>query len=48
MDAGSNRYAYDILPVPVPDIEAIKFAFEVVDLILLVSFFDHYMVLRDN
>jgi len=36
------------LPVPVPDIEAIKFAFEVVDLILLVSFFDHYTVLRDN
>jgi len=47
-DKPDTRYAYDISPVPSPDVEAIKFGFEVADIILLVSFFDHYAVLRDN
>ena len=48
MNADSCRYAYDILPIPAADVEVIKFAFELADMILLVSFFDHYTVLRDN
>ena len=44
-----TKYAYDIPPIPNnPEIQKIVVGFLVADVVLLVSFFDHYTVLRDN